>query len=183
MALGALAGCSKADAPGRPDGNPQDTTPSGTASPEVTPEYPSPEQGTDLVSKFDPERTDASVTVGGKPDDSEPSRSHSLLVWNAGTETRALSIQVTDRRDGTTVIDDTCEVSADGSVTVSFVEPSTYVVDVWLPATGTGASVTVGPGLIDCNASSTYVRVDGDGGFTATTFSTAVACPSDLDRA
>lgn len=179
--LAALAGCSAADVPGRPDAGPESTSTPEASNPERTPAYASPEGSTDLVGEFDPARTDASRTVGDRNAGSGSDRSHALEIWNAASEPRTLEVRVTDRREESTAVDEAFEVSADGSVSISFVEPSSYLVDVGVAAIGTGASLTVGSGAIDCNASSTYVRVGPDGTFTSSSFSTMVECPSDQE--
>lgn len=176
--LAGLAGCSTIDSPERADAVPGGPTSTGTPDGEVTPAYPTPARDTDLVFEFEPDRTDASLEVGDADAVPGTDRSHALAVWNDGPGPRTLELRVRDRTDGSAPVDDDFEVSSGGSVAVSFLEPSDYVVDVRIPETGTGASVSVGAGRIDCNASSTFLRVGPDGQFSAASFSTLVGCPS-----
>lgn len=181
--LVALAGCSATDAPGQADAVPGGSTSTETPTPEVTPEFPSPEGDSDLLFEFKPDRTDATVEVGDEDEVPGTDRSHGLVVWNDAAVSRTLELRVRDRLEGSTSVDDVYEVSPGGSVSVSFVEPSDYVVDVRVRETGTGASTTVRSGQIDCNASGTYLRIAPDGGFTSSSFSTMMGCPSHREEA
>lgn len=170
--VGALAGCSALGAGPETEPEANESTPSVTPDDEIEPRYAEPTRDSDAVFET-PERTDARLEVGEGGEDID---SHGVTVENAADEPRDLELRVADRTDGSIPIEQPYEVSARGGVSIALLEPSNYLLDVGVPATETGASIEIGPGNFDCNASTTHVEVAAHGRISASTISTAMAC-------
>lgn len=171
-ALAALAGCATLEADTGSGPGASGSTPTATPRDDITPRYPEPTHDADAAFG-PPESTDANLEVG---EQSEKVDSHGVSIENAADVPRNLELRVADRADGSIPIERTIEVSPNGGISISLLEPSDYLIDLGVPAKGTGASIEIGPGYFDCNASTTHVDVSDSGRVTATTFSTTMGC-------
>ena len=152
-----------------------DTPTSAPDSPVPTPDYP---ESTGEVETFDPAETVEEVQVGSRegvanPDNNLP---HDVRVWNRASTDVVARIRLVDYVEGSVALDETYDLPADAAVTLSILEPSSYVLEVRVPEAGTRETLSVPRPRFDCNNSATRVAVSADGNIDSMLITTAVFC-------
>lgn len=122
----------------------------------------------------DVESTTLLATIGERSDVlvGDARGPHDVALVNASDEPRTLSIGVSV--DGDRILRRAPTVDPRTSAVVGLLEPATYVVETGGP--DETERVTIDPHWFDCNASTTYVVVDADGGVATTGSATTMGC-------
>jgi len=155
-----------------------ETTPSPDADTAYTPpDYPPARND---LTEFDPEYTAEKIRVGSREgvEDPENNEPHEILVWNATSAARNVELRITDDVEQSVVLDETYEIPANASLSVSLLKPSYYVLKI----TSSGTSqetLSVSRSLFDCNRSETRIGVFEDGTIKSTIISAMVECQTD----
>jgi hypothetical protein len=130
------------------------------------------------LDSFDPTEVRTELSVGSREGvaDPEDNRPHGVSVWNAMPEASAVEVRIVDVADDRTVLELTTQLAADATVEFSLLEPSTYRLDIRVPAMDANETVEVSRSWFDCNGSSTQVGVFEDGRIDSRTVTTLLAC-------
>lgn len=130
------------------------------------------------LDSFDPERVQTELAVGSRagvadPEDNQP---HGVSVGNAMPEASTVEVRIVDAAADRAVLELTTQLAADTAVEFSLLEPSTYRLDIRVPAMDASETVEVSRSWFDCNGSSTQVGVFEDGRIDSRTVTTLLAC-------
>lgn len=155
-----------------------ETTPSpNTGTPYTPPDYPS---GRGDLTEFDPEYTSEEIRVGSRErvEDPENNEPHQIRVWNATSAARTVELRITDDVEQSVVLNETYDIPANASLSVSLLEPSYYVLEI-RPSETSQETLGVPRSLFDCNRSATRIGIFEDGTIKSIVISEALACPTD----
>jgi hypothetical protein len=123
----------------------------------------------------------ATATVGDPSALGENDRPHSIVVWNDAPRARTIGVRLVGAGGDEPVVQRRYDLGPDGYVEWSLALTGYFEVEV---AVGGGefetADAEISPSLVDCNGSSTFVRVGEDSELDSATTTTLAACPEDV---
>lgn len=130
------------------------------------------------LDSFDPTEVQTELAVGSREGVADPdaNRPHGVSVWNTMPEASTVEVRIVDAAADRAILELTTQLSADAAVEFSLSEPSTYRLDIRVPATDASETVEVSRTWFDCNGSSTQVGVFEDGRIDSRTVTTLLAC-------
>ncbi|PSP89429.1 hypothetical protein BRC90_03555 [Halobacteriales archaeon QS_4_69_34] len=123
----------------------------------------------------------ATAVVGELSSLDEPDKPHSIIVWNAAPRARTIGVRLISSNGDEPVFQEQYDLASNRYVEWSLAMAGYFDVEVAIDGSEfKTADAEIHPSLIDCNGSSTSIRVGEDGELSSKTTSTAMGCPDDF---
>ena len=123
----------------------------------------------------------ARATVGDPSALDGPATPHSILVWNNAPNQRSIAVRLIGPSGDEPVFQERYNIAPNDYVEWSVALVGYFDVEVAIGGNKfMSANIESSMAFVDCNDSSTYIRVGEDGGLYSETTSTAMACPDEV---
>lgn len=145
--------------------------------PDSPEEYPVTDSGNRSISDFHSGETYKDIDLGSRDGVDDAYGPHSVLVVNeAGVD--EVDFGVIDVVENVIIHHETYAIPEGEKLVATLLEPSKYVLNVYVPEWEGKHSLRVPCSFFDCNGSSTRIGIFADGRINSSGLSTLIGCPS-----